>query len=692
MLHRLATKGEWFMSSHLFRRGGFWWARLVVPAHLRAAAGRREFVQSCRTHEPAIAKLVAAVLMADWRQQLLNLDPHTMSLDVLKLVGGSPFLSGSGWVPLIEAENLSGISRDQLLRAASHGTLKLFCRVSRVRGHVVALEALEPDDARAGRSGGVVIPQSKDMPASAHETVRTGVLPLCDPSSVAAAVLANRLQDVEIVAFEEPGQSGSIFAPDSVITVDVGMLEVLAVEVEAMRQQLAERVSAEKIAYAKDLQKATLLGASIPLGKKAQRLFSEALEAYASTPSGIPGSVASLAEQKQKRRGCSLFIELVGDLPLKEVTADRLREFREKLKTLPAKANNIPKEYRRETMAATVAALAEGGLSWPMMSDSAQYERMQWLDQMFRWLLAQGDWMKENPMNSVLGEQTKTAAERKKERQVKAQRKAEGVEDDSDDREPFTHEELRLIFSQTHFQTGNGAHVKGNGRWYPFEYWLPIIALYAGCRIKEVSQLHLSDIRQSADGAWFFDVNEITPDKSLKNENASRQIPVSPVLLNLGLIAYRDGLGAKGYQRLFPELSWAKSDAKYAKEPVRKMSLMFGKLGMPRDGSKVFHGLRANFNDAMLRVPMGNLPFDNPKLVVFAQMKIFGHMVKDVNGKHYTSAAMSEKLLFVSGIQYDLPEIAKFDIDFGIQQVQIAIDNKDGDRLGREDMGPLNEK
>lgn len=118
------------MSSHLVRRGGIWWARLVVPVRLRDAVGRREFIQSCRTHEVAIAKLVAAVLLADWRRDLLRLESVPMTIDVLKLVEGSPVLSVGGWVPLAEAVGLSGIGMDQLLRAAANGVLKLSCRLS----------------------------------------------------------------------------------------------------------------------------------------------------------------------------------------------------------------------------------------------------------------------------------------------------------------------------------------------------------------------------------------------------------------------------------------------------------------------------------------------------------------------------------------------------------------------------------
>ncbi len=49
--------------SGLFRRGAFWWARLVVPTKLCIAAGRREFIQSTRTTEKVVAKLIAATLL-----------------------------------------------------------------------------------------------------------------------------------------------------------------------------------------------------------------------------------------------------------------------------------------------------------------------------------------------------------------------------------------------------------------------------------------------------------------------------------------------------------------------------------------------------------------------------------------------------------------------------------------------------
>lgn len=679
------------MSSHLSRRGGIWWARLAVPERLRDLAGRREFSQSTKTHEVHIAKLVASILVANWRRQLLELECCPMTPDILKLIGPASALTAGTHLPIAAAVESTGIKQAELLRLSAGGQMPLFCRVSQVTGYVLSTEVLELVNFEQGPSGGYVLPSLSQMPVSASEVVLSCLLaiPTFEVKAIAGAILAEGLDAVDLLAFDAPDAPGKLFVPNDAVRVGVGALEVRADAVAIVHRRIGARITADQIERAQAAQATSVKGAAMSVGKNANKRFSEALEAYATTSSGIPGCVVSLTEQGQKRRGCALFIELVGDLALADVTADRLRAFREALKSLPAKPNNIRKKYQRETMKATFAALRDDGVPWSVMSESAQHERMQWVNQMFRWLVAQ-EWLKENPMASVLGEQTKTAVERNADRRAKIKRSAAGVEDDSDDREPFTPEELRLIFSQRHYQTGNGSHLKGNARWYPFEYWLPIIALHSGCRIKEVSQLHLNDISQSPDGVWYFDIHEATIDKSLKNQSATRQIPLSPVLIDLGLIEYRDRLVYEGFNRLFPELTWAKSDARYAKESVRKMSLMFGRLGMPRDGTKVFHCLRANFNDAMLRVPLPSLAFDNPKLVVFAQMKIIGHKVDDVNGKHYTSVTLSEQQLIVSGISHNLPSIAKFEIDFGVEQVRIAIDKKQGFRHGREDMGPLN--
>ena len=114
------------MSEHLARRGGVWWARLVVPERLRKLAGRREFIQSCRTHELHVAKMVAAVLVATWRRQLLTLSSASMNSHVLKLVEKDPALSIGGYLSLDEAAASIGVERNRILRMAADHRLKLY--------------------------------------------------------------------------------------------------------------------------------------------------------------------------------------------------------------------------------------------------------------------------------------------------------------------------------------------------------------------------------------------------------------------------------------------------------------------------------------------------------------------------------------------------------------------------------------
>lgn len=116
----------------LFRRGGMWWARLVVPQRLRVRAGRREFVQSTGTHELAVGKLVASALLAGWRRQLFELERGRLDSEkLLRLVEGSPELIGVGHITIERAGEVLGLDQDALLRAIASG--RLLCTVSLVR-------------------------------------------------------------------------------------------------------------------------------------------------------------------------------------------------------------------------------------------------------------------------------------------------------------------------------------------------------------------------------------------------------------------------------------------------------------------------------------------------------------------------------------------------------------------------------
>ena len=110
----------------LFRRGGVWYARLVVPQSLRLVIGKTELVASTGVREPALARVVAAELLAGWRRRFLDLSRRLSSpMDIEQITLGHPALSGGGYLDLAEAAKASGMDVPYLLWQASEGVLSL---------------------------------------------------------------------------------------------------------------------------------------------------------------------------------------------------------------------------------------------------------------------------------------------------------------------------------------------------------------------------------------------------------------------------------------------------------------------------------------------------------------------------------------------------------------------------------------
>lgn len=226
----------------LSRRGGIWWARLVVPARLRERAQRREFIQSTRTHSLATGKLIASVLLADWRRQLFELERGPVNdQQVLKLLEGSPTLQGNGFLTLSEAADLTGLSLADLINEAAGGALDLGLKVSEPNrfGYVVPTCELQRDV-----PDGVIIPSSRKFaPSTAVDADMLGqFLRVPDGGRYEAqAVAARGLSVVQLVALEARwGDSSQLFLPDVTAEIAPGDLVVRASSVEAVRVRWAD--------------------------------------------------------------------------------------------------------------------------------------------------------------------------------------------------------------------------------------------------------------------------------------------------------------------------------------------------------------------------------------------------------------------------------------------------------------------
>ncbi len=92
-------------------------------------------------------------------------------------------------------------------------------------------------------------------------------------------------------------------------------------------------------------------------------------------------------------------------------------------------------------------------------------------------------------------------------------------------------------------------------------YWLPHVGLCTGARVNEICQINpQTDVLQDVEsGIWYFWMTAETPaddgvTKSIKTGD-SRRVPLHPKLVELGFLDYVKGLRDAGEKRLFPQWS-----------------------------------------------------------------------------------------------------------------------------------------
>jgi len=372
-----------------------------------------------------------------------------------------------------------------------------------------------------------------------------------------------------------------------------------------------------------------------------------------------------------------LLSDFMGDMKLGDITTDKLRTFRdEHLATVPLRLNHAETKFKTKGVIATIKAIRDSGSEWPSLTPTEQDDRMSKLCRLFRWL--KGEWLTVDISEPLQGVSVMT----------REQQKAQDLLQKETRRKSFTPDELTLIFDQSWFKTGSGIAAEASGinrHWGTFEYWFPLIAMHGGQRIGEISQLHLSDVRQTSKGIWYFDINEDSKDKNLKNTDSARVVPLHPRLIDCGLIEWVEALKQNGYKRLFPELTWSEG-TRYRKEPVRRMSMTLKALGMERNGSKVFHSFRHTVNNMMIRQDKEK---DSSQLF---RKRLLGHSAgEDVNiSTYFEDFTADEMATYVARFEAGIKVPVKFDIPAGLASIEKAIKRKLGERRGKEDMGPLN--
>jgi integrase len=135
-----------------------------------------------------------------------------------------------------------------------------------------------------------------------------------------------------------------------------------------------------------------------------------------------------------------------------------------------------------------------------------------------------------------------------------------------DKRESFRLDQLKSFFAGPFYKAAmNGDLAVKSKRDFAWRFWLPILALYSGMRGNEMCQMLTTDIKCTAKGTWYFQV-DVTSDeegkhtgvaltKTLKTENSKRMIPIHSVIENLGFLDFvKRRTATAGTDRLFSGL------------------------------------------------------------------------------------------------------------------------------------------
>ena len=306
---------------------------------------------------------------------------------------------------------------------------------------------------------------------------------------------------------------------------------------------------------------------------------------------------------------------IMGDLPIAKITHDTMAEFKLVLRRLPPRWNRD-----RKYTGKTPREIADLNIS-PALNVKTVNETLRTIESFFEWCVNVG----------------KLDRHFAKGLQIKDPRSA------GEQKDAFSIEELILIFSHPKFANGEFKS--------PAYFWIPVIGLYTGMRLEEISQLHCADLYQVG-GIWVIDIHEIEDSKgnngkTLKTKSATRKIPIHPNLIEIGLLKYHSQMAEQGHTRLFPALNQTEKVLKFGKQPGKQFKSVVDSV-LKNAKKQSFHSLRHTFDDFYKQRGATGLSFE----------EVFGHQHKKLADDRYGGRILPSTLFeeVISKLDYG-PEL-----------------------------------
>ena len=221
--------------------------------------------------------------------------------------------------------------------------------------------------------------------------------------------------------------------------------------------------------------------------------------------------------------------------------------------------------------------------------------------------------------------------------------------------------ELDRLFKTKLYTKNINAELKAT----PEHIFIPLLGLYQGTRLNELCQLYKEDIKQ-IDGIWSIDINR-EKDKSIKNDNSIRVIPIHPKIIEAGFIDYVKSVKT---DRLWPNfIKTNKFDGDfnedledfdnvkgtYSNEFSKWYRTKVNRAHVSNDSDKVYHSFRHNLIHAFRDKDIGG---EHPPALL-------GHLEKH----EMTYVGYGKKIL----VKYLIKSLEK--VEYNIDSLDKAIVN-----------------
>ena len=233
---------------------------------------------------------------------------------------------------------------------------------------------------------------------------------------------------------------------------------------------------------------------------------------------------------RDRRYILDLLLDVLGDKPVAEVTVADANAMADVLASWPRNRAQYPELLG---LPARAVAAQTKKRKLPTIQRGTQGKHLMALNAFFNWCVKIKT-LRENPFHYVDNARYRDKVPKKK--------------------DIFSAQDLQAIFAPQHLSRYTEPH----------KYWVPLIALFTGMRVNEISQLYVDDIQADTETdeegvehtLLYFDISPFRAGQSIKTAYSVRRIPVPARLLELGFERYVTDVRASGSEHLFPGLQW----------------------------------------------------------------------------------------------------------------------------------------